>query len=74
MGEMRVMGKSGDTRLMWDPAIKEEVDAAKRMFDDLRKKGFLAFHVAKKGDKGEQITTFDPKATKLIMAAQMQGG
>lgn len=74
MGEMRIMGVEGDTRLMWDPNVKDEVDAARRMFDDLRKKGHLAFSVAKKGDKGEQVSSFDPKAAKVIMAAPMAGG
>lgn len=74
MGELATMGRTGDTKLIWDPSKKDEVDAAKRMFDDLRKKSYLAFLVAKKGDKGEQIREFDPKAERIILAPPMAGG
>ncbi len=74
MGEMRVMGREGDSRLMWNPANKEEVAAAKKMFDDLRAKGHFAYAVKKKGDKGEMIREFDPEAGKVILAPPMRGG
>lgn len=73
-GELRVMDATGDSRTIWDPANAEEVAAVKRTFDDLRKKGFLAFAVKKDGEKGKQITEFDPTAGKLILAPQMAGG
>jgi hypothetical protein len=35
----------------------------------------MAFKVeGRKGDKGEQIKTFDPKAEKLILTPAMAGG
>lgn len=74
MGEISIINKTGDTKLLWDPAVKPEVEAAKRMFDDLRKKGYLGFAVAKKGDKGEQIREFDPAAARIIMSMPMVGG
>jgi phage terminase large subunit-like protein len=76
MGEMRVMGRSGDTRIIWNPRDVDEVAAAKRTFDDLvGGKGFLAFRVNKEsGNKGTQIREFDPQAEKLIIAPPMAGG
>ncbi len=76
MGQIAILGKPGDTRLMWDKTKPDEVRVARRMFDDLRGKGYLAFSVIEKavGDKGEQITEFDPNAEKIIMAAAMRGG
>jgi hypothetical protein len=73
-GELCVLDKTGDTKLMWDSAVDDEVDAARRTFNDLKKKGYLAFSVTKKGDKGEVIKTFDPDAEKIIMAPPLVGG
>lgn len=75
MGTMRIMGTTGDTKLIWDADNTDETDAARRMFTDLRGKGFLAFRVVgEKGRKGEQITTFDADAERIIMAPPMVGG
>lgn len=74
MGEMRTLGREGDVKTVWDPENAEEVKAAKRTFDDLRKKGFLAFAVKRNGDKGEQIREFDADAAKVILAPPMAGG
>jgi hypothetical protein len=75
MGEMRVMGRPGDTRIIWNPRDVDETAAAKRTFDDLvGGKGFLAFKVANGGGKGTQIREFDAQAEKLIIAPPMAGG
>lgn len=73
--EMAIMGQSGDTKLIWDKDNEIEVANAKRSFDDLRSKGFLAFKViGKSGEKGEQITEFDPNSERLILVPPMRGG
>jgi hypothetical protein len=75
MGEIRLMGQRGDTRIIWNPRDPDEVAAAKRQFDDLvGEKRFLAFNVTAGGGKGTQITEFDPNAEKLIIAPPMGGG
>ncbi len=74
MGKMSVMGRGGDTRLTWDPAKPEDVAAAKRAFDDLAAKGYLAFSLDAADGKGEQIKAFDPAAARIILAPPMAGG
>ena len=75
MGTMAVMDRSGDTKVIWDKNNPDEVENARRTFDELRKKGFLAYSVqGRQGDKGELIREFDPEAERLIMAPPMQGG
>lgn len=75
MGELRVMGQKGDSRHMWNPDNKDEVAAAKRIWDDLvGKKKFLGFKVKKDGEPGERMREFDPQAGKLIIAPPMSGG
>jgi hypothetical protein len=66
--------KPGDTKLIWDPDNEHEVAAARKMFNSLRDKRFLAFKVGEKGRKGEQITTFDPSLEKIIMSPAIAGG
>ncbi len=72
--EMRTMGASGDTKLVWDSDHEDEVANARRTFDDLRRKGFSAFAVGAKGEKTTQVREFDPEAEKLIMVPALAGG
>jgi len=74
MGELSVLDRTGDTKIMWDSAQDAEVDAARATFDDLKKKGYLAYSVNKKGDKGEVMKKFDPDAERIIMAPPLVGG
>jgi hypothetical protein len=73
-GELVVMDRSGDTKIIWDSSKPDEVDTARQTFDRLRKKGYMAYSVKKGGDKGEVIREFDPDAEKIILAPQMVGG
>lgn len=74
MGEMAVLSHKGDTKVIWHADRTEEVSAARRQFDDLTGKGYAAFTVDKKGEKGEQIRKFDADAEKMILVPQMKGG
>lgn len=73
MGQLSVMGREGDTKVVWDADSPDEVENAKRTFDDLRKKGYWAYEVETDG-KGNLITKFDPEIEKMILAPQMAGG
>jgi hypothetical protein len=74
MGQLRVMGVEGDTKLIWDKAKRAEVDAARKLFAELKDKRYLAYAVKKSGEKGEIIREFDPDAEKIIMAPPIVGG
>ena len=70
-----VMGPEGDTKTIWDPEKPDEVENARRTFDTLKKKGYVAYRVqGKDGEKGEVMHEFDPKAARMIMALPMRGG
>lgn len=74
-GEIAVMGKEGDIKTIWDRSKPAEVEHARATFNEMRKKGYLAFRCAnKEGDKGEQMKEFDPDAQMMIMVPPMQGG
>lgn len=73
--EIAIMGRDGDTKLIWDRRNPDEVDNARRTFTDLRAKGYLAFSVkGEQGEKGSQLATFDPEAERMIMVPPMRGG
>lgn len=74
MSELRVMDRTGDSRLQWDKANADEVRVAEERFNELVKAGYAAFSVTAKGDKGVQIDEFDPHAERLILVPQMVGG
>ena len=73
--EIAVMGKEGDVKTIWNPKNEDEVENARKTFNDMKKKGYVAFKVAKDGGQGEQMTEFDPEAAKMIlMVPAFQGG
>lgn len=74
IGELAVMGRSGDTKIIWDSEQEAEVDNARRTFDDLRAKGYAAFAVGRRGEKAEMVREFDQNAEKLIMVPPVAGG
>lgn len=75
LNAMAVMGHEGDTKTIWNKDNPDEVDVARRTFNDLKKKGYYAYRVVgEKGDKGEIMHEFDPKAERMIMALPMVGG
>ena len=75
LNEMAIMGSSGDTKIIWDPDKFEEVENARRTFNDLVKiKKYAAFAVGRKGQKEDRITEFDPAEAQMILIPQMAGG
>lgn len=64
----------GDYKVTWDPEVEAEVDAARKSFDELRKKGMAAYAVDRKGGKGRVLNSFDPDAEAMIMAPALVGG
>jgi hypothetical protein len=75
-GMLHIMSGEGDTRLMWDPRNRDEVDTAKAAFDAAKAKGMVAYTVdPNSGEKtGTVIREFDEKAGKIIMPPQLVGG
>lgn len=72
--EMCILDKTGDTKITWDARNEAEVENARRTFDDLKAKGFLAYSVSKDGSKGEILKKFDPNVEKIILTPPMAGG
>lgn len=72
--ELIILDHTGDTKLIWDPEKAEEVEHARKTFSEMKKKGYLAYRVNRKGDQGEVMKDFDETAEKMIMAPATVGG
>lgn len=72
--EMCVMDETGDTKIVWDPNKQDEIDMAKETFTKMKKKGYLAYAVDRRGEKGSVIDEFYPTLEKIILAPQLKGG
>jgi hypothetical protein len=72
----RIMDRvAGDVKVMWDRTKKIEVDAMRKLFADLRAKGYAAYTVDDDtGNKGNVVREFDPDAERFIMIPPMAGG
>lgn len=72
---MAIMDETGDTKIMWSRDNQDEVDVARRTFNDMKKKGYTAFRVTgKDGVAGEQMRDFDPEAERIIFTKPQAGG
>lgn len=67
--------QAGDVKKIWDPENEDEVEDARRSFNDLKAKGYAAFEVGITGKKTtRQIREFDPDVGKMILAPVPRGG
>lgn len=64
----------GDTKIIFDPDNKDEVDAAREQFDSLLKRGFTAYTVGKDHKTNEKVTKFKKKEGKYILVPPVSGG
>ena len=72
--ELCVIDQTGDTKTIWNPDNQDEVDAAKAIFDALKKKNYIAYSVSANGKKNDIIRSFDPELGKIIMIPPVIGG
>ena len=72
---LRILDRSGDIRIGFDPTKPAEVAMAAAQFDlFVRDKGYLAYTLVPGGGRGEQLRQFDPQAREIILAAPLVGG
>lgn len=74
MGELRILGPSGDTRLAWNPSDVDDVASVRRRFDEIVREGYLVFELEENTKEGRQVRTFDPDARELRAFRPLSGG
>lgn len=73
--EMAVMGKEGDTKIVWSHDNTHEVENARRSFTYFQEQGFTAFRIeGDDGGQGAQMHDFDPTAEMVVFIPGMQAG
>lgn len=72
MHRMRIMGRSGDTKVEWDIDSEEAVREAERIFREHTARGAYAFRVS--GKEAERVSAFDPHAQEIVVLYPMAGG
>jgi hypothetical protein len=68
------MRTAGDTKIIFDPENKDEVEVAEEQFNALLGKSFKAFKVKKDGSKGVEVKSFKASAAKYILIPPIGGG
>lgn len=70
---LHVQDRTGDTQTQWRTDDAASVQTARIAFDRAVREGGLAYEV-KGSDGGEQVTSFDPDAERLVVTAPLAGG
>jgi hypothetical protein len=74
-GIMHELCRKGDVPIMWNKDSDDEVEIARKAFDDAKRAGFIAYKAeGKDGHRGEVMRKFDPGAERIILVRQHQGG
>ena len=66
--------KGGDTKIIFDSNNADEVENARRTFNELTQKGYSAFSVKRDGEKGKRLSEFDAEEEKMILTMPLKGG
>lgn len=74
MGELRILGPSGDTRVGWDTADAGSVADVRRRFDEIVRDGYLVFELDERSLEGRRVTSFDPDTKQLRAFRPLAGG
>ena len=69
---LRILDEHGDTHLEFDPEKTTELRDVEERFEELMRRGFVAFDVSTQ--PGRIIKTFDPNATETIVSPRFAGG
>lgn len=74
MNEFKVLDPNGHTRTTWDTASPEEIENARRIYNDLIKRGFRAFRMEEGGREGVPARRFDPKDKETLLVPPIRAG
>lgn len=73
MGTLYKMDHTGHGEVSWNN--KESMDAAKKLFDELKASGWMGTKTFPgTNKKAEQIRSFDPSADHIVMIPNFVGG
>jgi hypothetical protein len=74
MNEFKVLDPNGHTRTTWDTANPADVETARRIYNDLVRRGFRAFRMDERGREGVPKRGFDPKDKETLLVPPIRAG
>jgi hypothetical protein len=74
MNEFKVLDPEGHTRTTWDTSSAEEVRKARRIYDDLIRRGYRAFRMEQGGTHGTSKGRFDPQDKETLLVPPIRAG
>jgi hypothetical protein len=74
MGVMRILDSSGDSEVLWNVSDDEALAKASRAFDELVRKGRLAYERNGSQNAAARVRAFNPEADEIIWVRPLQGG
>lgn len=72
MNEFKVLDPNGHTRTAWDTDSPEEVETARRIFDQLMGRGYRAFRMG--AGEGVPQRNFDPQDKETLLVPPIRAG
>jgi hypothetical protein len=74
MGEFKVLDPNGHTRTRWNTSNADEVETARRIFDELTGRGYRAFKMNKEGSDGTPKRAFNPRDEETLLVPPIRAG
>lgn len=74
MNEFKVLDPNGHTRTTWDAASPEEIENARRIYDELVRRGYRAFRMQEGGGDGVPTKGFDPREKETLLVPPIRAG
>ena len=74
MNEFKVLDPSGHTRTTWDTGDPEQVETARRLYNQLMKSGYRAFRMEERGGQGVPASGFDPSDKETLLVPPIRAG
>jgi hypothetical protein len=74
MNEFKVLDPNGHTRTGWDTTSPEEVENARRIYNELIKRGYRAFRMERRGGEGVPARAFDPQDKETLLVPPIRAG
>ena len=72
MSNLHVLDATGDSVTPWNKDNQAEIDAARKVFDDFKRKNYLAYSVEKSGNS--IVHNFNPELELIVMTPPNVGG
>lgn len=69
---MRILDDNGDTRLVWSRDSEQEVQEARKKFNDYVAKGYRAYVCRSDGRRGARVESFDALFEEIIVGEKDQ--